>query len=318
MDDIRQVNVRGTLYNVTSTANINMAPIEDGDTASQAYTINKLMVFKGYLCKTTAAIAQGDTLAVGTNLAYDTIAEEIEGLSDGIGGTTDTFRFGTDGNGEYGYIKKVGGADTFFPFKTKHTETVTPTSRAQVDMGEYHKKRYVTLTSVPNNNTTTYSATARGASIDMGATNTHRYVNTNGVPNSNSSTYSVTTNGTHDMGATNTNRYVSVNVKPTTYQHVYTTSGSGTRGIFGASGTFTETFRPSEDMIVVCDHYYTDGTDFGGYASITGGATWSIPGDSNTKVSYIPANTNATLTVFANGGNTDRTGTFKGRIYRIL
>ncbi len=245
MDDIRQVNVRGTLYNVTSTANINMAPIEDGDTASQAYTINKLIVFKGYLCKTTTAIAQGDTLAIGTNLAYDTIAEEIEGLSDGIGGTTDTFRFGTDGSGEYGYIKKVGGADTFFPFKTKHTETVTPTSRAQVDMGEYHKKRYVTLTSVPNNNTTTYSATARGASLDMGATNTHRYVNTNGVPNSNSGTYSVTANGTHDMGATNSYRYANVNVPLTAdgstqiMEHSTATSISATIGdyyIISATG----------------------------------------------------------------------------------
>lgn len=226
MEDIRQVNVRGTLYNVTSTANINMAPIEDGDTASQAYAINKLMIFKGYLCKTTTTIAQGDTLEIGVNLAYDTIATEIEGLSDGIGGSTDTFRFGTDGNGEYGYIKKVGGADTFFPFKTKHTETVTPTSRAQVDMGEYHKKRYVTLTSVPNNNTTTYSATARGASIDMGATNTHRYVDTTAVPNTNSGTYSVTTNGTHDMGATNTYRYVSVNVPIPPVSNAYEVRGA--------------------------------------------------------------------------------------------
>lgn len=37
-------------------------------------------------------------------------------LSDELGGTTDTFQFSTDGNGNYGYVKKVGGADTFFPF----------------------------------------------------------------------------------------------------------------------------------------------------------------------------------------------------------
>lgn len=42
-----------------------------------------------------------------------------DNLTDGIGGTSDKFRFGTDGNGNYGYIKKVEGADTFFPFSSK-------------------------------------------------------------------------------------------------------------------------------------------------------------------------------------------------------
>ena len=41
-----------------------------------------------------------------------------DNLTDGIGGTSDKFRFGTDGNGNYGYIKKVSGADTFFPFSS--------------------------------------------------------------------------------------------------------------------------------------------------------------------------------------------------------
>lgn len=39
-------------------------------------------------------------------------------LSDNLGGTTNTFKFATDGSENYGYIKKVGGADTFFPFKS--------------------------------------------------------------------------------------------------------------------------------------------------------------------------------------------------------
>jgi len=47
------------------------------------------------------------------------ISEINDNVTDGIGGTTDKFRFGTDGNGNYGYIKKVGGADTFFPFSSK-------------------------------------------------------------------------------------------------------------------------------------------------------------------------------------------------------
>jgi len=37
-------------------------------------------------------------------------------LSDNYGGTSDKFKFGTDGSGNYGYVKKVEGADTFFPF----------------------------------------------------------------------------------------------------------------------------------------------------------------------------------------------------------
>ena len=37
-------------------------------------------------------------------------------LTDGLGGSSDKFQFATDGNGNYGYVKKVLGADTFFPF----------------------------------------------------------------------------------------------------------------------------------------------------------------------------------------------------------
>ena len=46
------------------------------------------------------------------------ISEINADLSDNLGGTTNTFKFATDGSGNYGYIKKVGGADTFFPFKS--------------------------------------------------------------------------------------------------------------------------------------------------------------------------------------------------------
>ena len=41
-----------------------------------------------------------------------------DNISDGIGSSSDKFRFGTDGSGTYGYIKEVEGADTFFPFKS--------------------------------------------------------------------------------------------------------------------------------------------------------------------------------------------------------
>lgn len=60
-------------------------------------------------------------------------------------------------------------------------------------------------------NTTTYTASSRGAALDMGAANLNRYVNTNGVPNSNTGTYTFPANdtgGTKDLGEANSYRYV--------------------------------------------------------------------------------------------------------------
>ena len=145
MDDIREVNVRGTVYNIAAAADISLAPIEAGTLASKAYSKDDLLIFSGRLCKATTSIAEGDTLAVGTNLAYDTVAEEIDTINDSLevtdSGTTANIRFGVDANGNYGY-KKVG-ADTVTPFKTKHTETYSVTSNGTKDMGEDHKYRYV-------------------------------------------------------------------------------------------------------------------------------------------------------------------------------
>ena len=46
-----------------------IAPIEAGPTASKAYAKGKQLVYNGLLYKVTSAIAQGDTLTVGTNIA---------------------------------------------------------------------------------------------------------------------------------------------------------------------------------------------------------------------------------------------------------
>ena len=140
--------------------------------------------------------------ALDTNAITKALTDETADVS---------FQFGIDGNGDYGYIKE--GETAVTPFKTRHTETYKPTSRANnLDMGLYHKKRYVDTTSVPNTNSGTYKPTQRKNNNDMGATNTYRYVDTTSVPNSNSQTYSVTSNGTKDMGETNIYRYVSVAV----------------------------------------------------------------------------------------------------------
>ena len=75
----------------------------------------------------TVYTQEGDSFGASdmnaTNGKVNTLETDIgkidDNLTDGIGGTTDKFRFGTDGNGNYGYIKKVEGADTFFPFSSK-------------------------------------------------------------------------------------------------------------------------------------------------------------------------------------------------------
>ncbi len=46
-----------------------LAPVEASGTASQAYAVNGFLVYNGQLYRVTAAIAQGDTLMVGTNIA---------------------------------------------------------------------------------------------------------------------------------------------------------------------------------------------------------------------------------------------------------
>lgn len=94
-----------------------------------------------------------------------------------------SFQFGIDGNGDYGYIKD--GETEVTPFRNRHTETITPNSRATVDMGLYHKKRYVDLSAVPNVNSATYTFPVNdtGATKDLGASNSYRYVNAQNVYN---------------------------------------------------------------------------------------------------------------------------------------
>lgn len=46
----------------------NLAPVEVTSTASQAYAVNSFLVYNGQLYRVTAAVAQGDTLTVGTNI----------------------------------------------------------------------------------------------------------------------------------------------------------------------------------------------------------------------------------------------------------
>jgi hypothetical protein len=80
----------------------------------------------------------------------DAVDEINDNLTDGIGGTSDKFRFGTDGNGNYGYIKKVAGADTFFPFSEKNAPTIP---------GMYNK--WWNIATSGGNDTRTFNVTSK-------------------------------------------------------------------------------------------------------------------------------------------------------------
>lgn len=189
-----------------------MANVEYRRVNWEAYPSTGTKISVGNLNQMDSGIAE---CAEAINAANNEILNVNSKITARYSGHDVPFQFGIDASGNYGYIKE--GETTVSPFRTRHTETIKPTTRATVDMGLYHAIRYVDLSAVPNINSQTYAATARSTSIDMGAANTIRYVNTSNVPNANSGTYNVTANGTFDMGATNANRYVSVNVPNPAY-----------------------------------------------------------------------------------------------------
>lgn len=58
-----------------------IAPVESGATASTNYAAGALVMWKGKLYKTSAAVATGATWAVGTNLTATTLAAELAALA---------------------------------------------------------------------------------------------------------------------------------------------------------------------------------------------------------------------------------------------
>lgn len=62
----------------------NIANVEESP-STHPYAVGKQLIFNGLLCKATSAIAVGDTLAVGTNLALsDNVVEQIYSLNQGL------------------------------------------------------------------------------------------------------------------------------------------------------------------------------------------------------------------------------------------
>ena len=58
------------------------ASIESGETASKAYNVGDFLVKDGILYKVTDAIAQGDALTVGTNIAMTTVGCELSSINE--------------------------------------------------------------------------------------------------------------------------------------------------------------------------------------------------------------------------------------------
>lgn len=142
----------------------------------QAAFMTWFETIKNTLDGNVAAHLQNEINSVNQNVAE--ISQNLQ-AKDGNGNTLD-FQFSTNGT-DYGYLDRNGN---FIPFRTRHTESYKPTSRANnLDMGLYHKKRYVDTTAVPNANSSTYTFPANdlGGTKDLGSTNTYRYVNAENV-----------------------------------------------------------------------------------------------------------------------------------------
>ena len=90
------------------------ASIESGETASKAYNQGDFLVKDGTLYKVTKAIAQGDSLTVGTNIVMTTVGGELSeikpSLSDKVQLSLDAVAVGKDEDGNTIYEKTFKGS----------------------------------------------------------------------------------------------------------------------------------------------------------------------------------------------------------------
>lgn len=85
----------------------------EGTTASQAYVKGQMLVYNNRLCEVTSAISAGNTLTIGTNIAYKNVGDIGKQLvaSDGKG-----FYFDVK-DGSYGFYPSASKvASEFVPF----------------------------------------------------------------------------------------------------------------------------------------------------------------------------------------------------------
>lgn len=64
-----------------------LAPVETTNHASRAYAVGEYFVFNGYLCRATAAIASGGTIAIGTNCASTAAGTELTAIKESLSNT---------------------------------------------------------------------------------------------------------------------------------------------------------------------------------------------------------------------------------------
>lgn len=77
-----------------------IAPFESTSTASKNYSVGDLLVYNGKLYKVTAAIASGETITAGTNVAEDKVSTEILALDADKADKNGEYKDLTAGNAE--------------------------------------------------------------------------------------------------------------------------------------------------------------------------------------------------------------------------
>ena len=104
-------NVAGDTINPKS-INEMIAPVEDG-TASKAYAVGEQFIMNDLLCEATQAIAQGDTMVIGTNCEEsEQLSKQVKDINTSLTANGNRFEAGySSENDEYGF--NIGS--TFYP-----------------------------------------------------------------------------------------------------------------------------------------------------------------------------------------------------------
>ena len=84
-----------------------IATIETTNTASRNYTVGKLIILGNQLYRTTAAIATGATLEVGTNIEVTNLGDQISSLNDSLANSLGTITITPSTSGDIAFVKAV-------------------------------------------------------------------------------------------------------------------------------------------------------------------------------------------------------------------
>lgn len=208
-----------------------LAPVEATSTASQAHAVGELLIYDGVLREVTAAIAQGDTLEVGTNLSsevtlYEEVTRRLAGKADLVGGKVPLAQLPDDiGGGLLPQIVVTGPT-------TGSTVTATKSGSSAVALTESNGTWTGNL---PDYGTWTITATLGSSTASDTVTVTEvkqysltlAYFNaTINVTAPSGSTVTVEKNGTTVATHTGTGSAVAVNVHETGTYTITATSGS--------------------------------------------------------------------------------------------